>query len=88
MRSDAALAEAVAQAADACLDAVDSDLVRADFGAGEYFFAVEQALVVAAREHHVMPASLIAEVRQWTADLPDNATTTRFRQALDQIRTS
>lgn len=85
MRTDAELAEAITQAADPCFNAADRDFVRADFGAGEYFFAVEQALVVAAREDHPMPADLIAEVREWTAA---GAVTPRFRQALDQVRTS
>lgn len=88
MRTDAELAEAITKAADPCFDAVDRDFVEAQLAAGEFFFAVDDALRAAVREHFALPANLVEEAKTWIADIPEDDDVARLRQMLDTVATN
>lgn len=85
MRKDAELAEAIAKAADPCFDAVDRDFVEAQLAAGEFFFAVDDALRAAVREHFALPADLVDEVKAWIVDIPEDDDVVRMLEVLAAI---
>ncbi len=80
----------LAAAARPCFNDVDRDFVDAQLAAGEYFFAVDDALRVAVREHYRLPAALVAKARGWL-DTPGGvpaAHRARFAHHLDAVLTA
>lgn len=83
-----AVSNALAAAARPCFNDVDRDFVDSALDAGEYFFAVDDALAAAARENFPLPAQLVQQVRGWL-DGHDGgvpaAHRERFEQLLDRV---